>query len=505
MSHLDQLHEFLSSLSSFIPLNFQIWEAERLVYSSDNGAMASNLKEYHAFSADVMNRATYQYESHDGCPPLFGMPIRNGQQVIGSLIITSQSNGHLAVPSEDSLQEQTYDAREMEPFLTHLAGLVGEIWGNRKEVMAMAEELSHSFEDLSLYARIWTHMRSLRFSAEMLKALVEEFQETLGVDLAFIELPDRQEYNVIVSAPGLSDMVSDHQMFTHALILSIPEEAPYLEQDYFIVNDSRSAPAFGELYPHPYRFLALKVRHDSTLDGWLGLVSFSLEQQFRQGELKLLQSTAKQISVLLANANLYYELEQFVVNMIKALVFAIEAKDTYTSGHSERVNRYVMMIAERLQLDDTQKKILNWASILHDIGKIGIPGSILNKPARLSDEEFNLIKQHPKKGQDILEPLEQLASCLPVILHHHERFDGKGYPHGLKGAEIPFLSRIIAVADTFDAITTNRAYRPSKTPEKALAIIDEVSGTQLDPQVVEALKDVFETTLKAEYETNHDE
>jgi HD-GYP domain-containing protein (c-di-GMP phosphodiesterase class II) len=505
MSHLDQLHDFLSSLSSFIPLNFQIWETDRLVYSSDNGAMASNLKEYQAFSADVMNRATYQYESHDGCPPLFGMPIRNGQQVVGSLIIASELNGDSRVPSEDSLQGRIHDAREMEPFLTYLAGLVGEIWVSRKEVNEMAEELSQSFEDLSLYARISTHMRSLQFSAEMLKALVEEFQETLGVDLAFIELPDRQEYNFIVSAPGLSDRVSNPQVFTHALILSISEEVPSLEQDYFIVNDSRGAPAFGELYPHPYRFLAVKVRHDSTFDGWLGLVSFSLEEHFRQSELKLLQSMAKQISVLLANADLYHELEQFVVNMVKSLVFAIEAKDIYTRGHSDRVNRYAMLIAERLQLDDMQKRTLNWASILHDIGKIGIPGSVLNKPAQLTDEEFNLVKKHSKKGQDILEPLEQLVSCLPAILHHHERFDGKGYPYGLKGPEIPFLARIIAVADTFDAVTTSRAYRPAKTPEKALGILGEVAGTQLDPQVVEAFKEVFETTLKAESETSHDE
>jgi HD-GYP domain-containing protein (c-di-GMP phosphodiesterase class II) len=161
-------------------------------------------------------------------------------------------------------------------------------------------------------------------------------------------------------------------------------------------------------------------------------------------------------------------------------------------------------MAERLQLDEAEKNILNWASILHDIGKIGIPESILNKPARLNDEEFNVIEGHPKKGHDILEPLEQLTSCLPSILHHHERLDGKGYPHGLKGEEIPFLARIIAVADTFDAITSNRAYRSAKAAEKALAIVEEVAGTQLDPVVVEAFKEVYETTLKAEFEISDD-
>jgi HD-GYP domain-containing protein (c-di-GMP phosphodiesterase class II) len=500
-----QLHEFLSSLSSLIRLNFQIWDPDRLVYSSDDGVMASNLKKYQAFSADVMNQATYRCKAYDGCPPMFGMPIRYGRQVIGSLIIASQSNGHLAVPSEDSLEKRTYDAREMEPFLAHLAGLVGEVWANRKEVEEMAEELSNSFEGLSLYARICNHIKSLQFSAEMLKAMIQEFQESLGVDLAFIELPSRPEYNVIVSATGPSDTVSDQQVFTHALILSIPEETPSLQQGYFVVNDSRSALAYRTLHAYPYCFRAVKVGHDSTFDGWLGLVSFRLEEPFRQRELKLLESMAKQISVLLANLDLYHDLEQFVVNMVKSLVFAIEAKDIYTRGHSERVNRYAMLLAERFQLDEIQKNILNWASILHDIGKIGLAESILNKPTQLSDEEFNLVKQHPKKGQDILEPLEQLASCLPAILHHHERFDGKGYPHGLKGPEIPFFSRIIAVADTFDAITTSRAYRFAMAPEKALAILDEAAGTQLDPQIVEAFKEVFETTLKAEFETSHDE
>jgi HD-GYP domain-containing protein (c-di-GMP phosphodiesterase class II) len=504
MRRMDQLHGFLSSLSSLIPLNFQIWDADGLVYASDNGAKSSHLKEHEAFSAKVMNQAIYQSSSHNGQAPMFGMPIKYGQEVIGSLIAAS-SNDHSNHRSKDTVCVPTYDAKRMELFLTHLVGLAGDTWANRNEIEAVAEELSLSFEDLSLYARISTHMRSLQFSEEMLKALVEELQETLRVDLAFIELPDREEYNAIVTGRERRDRASDEQAFAHNLIQSIPEAAPSLEQDYFIVNDSGTTPGYRELHPEPYRFLAVKVAHNSTFDGWLGLVSFRLEEHFRQSELRLLQSMAKQISVLLANVDLYHDLEKFVINMVKSLVFAIEAKDVYTRGHSERVNRYAMLMAQRLQLDKTQQDILNWASILHDIGKIGVPESILNKPGRLNEEEFDVIKRHSKKGHDILEPLEQLASCLPSILHHHERLDGKGYPHGLKGEEIPFLARIIAVADTFDAITSNRAYRSAKAAEKALAIVEEVAGTQLDPVVVEAFKEVYDTTLKAEFETSHDE
>lgn len=257
------------------------------------------------------------------------------------------------------------------------------------------------------------------------------------------------------------------------------------------------------LHHDPYRFLAVKMRHDGNFDGWLGLVSFNLKKLFRQGELSLLKSLAGQISVLMANMDLYHDLERFVINVVKSLVYAIEAKDIYTRGHSERVNRYSMLMADRLDLDEKQKGVLNWASILHDIGKIGIPEIVLNKPGSLNDEEYEIIKGHPEKGCNILQPLEQLSSSLPAIMHHHERYDGKGYPHGLKGKKIPFLARIIAVADTFDAINSSRAYRPAKPPEETLAIMEQVAGSQLDADLVEVFEHAFKTVIKPEYKNSH--
>jgi len=249
---------------------------------------------------------------------------------------------------------------------------------------------------------------------------------------------------------------------------------------------------------HPYRFLAVKMKHNGNFYGWMGLVSFNLEEIFRRSELRLLDSMAEQIAVVITNSDLYRDLERFVINMVKSLVFAIEAKDDYTRGHSERVCQYSLLMAERLGLDEERKKILQWSSILHDSGKIGIPESILNKPWRLKDEEYQIIKNHPMKGHTILEPLEQLASSLPGMLHHHERYDGAGYPEGLKGKEIPLDARIIAVADTFDAMTSNRAYRPAKTPEEAIEEIEKVAGTQLDPDLVKVFKEVFTRDLAPE-------
>jgi HD-GYP domain-containing protein (c-di-GMP phosphodiesterase class II) len=330
----------------------------------------------------------------------------------------------------------------------------------------------------------------------MLKDLVDELPETMRTDIAFTWLPDRQEYNALASTTEAAERIPDQDLFVENLIKSVPLNSPSLKEDYFIVNDSTLTPGYQDQAPEPYRFLAVKMKHDGKFYGWMGLVSFNLKEIFRRSELRLLNSMAEQIAVVITNSDLYRDLERFVINMVKSLVFAIEAKDDYTRGHSERVCRYSLLMAERLGLDEEQKKVLQWSSILHDSGKIGIPESILNKPEGLEDEEYQIIKNHPMKGHTILEPLEQLANSLPGMLHHHERYDGTGYPRGLRGKEIPLEARIIAVADTFDAITSDRAYRPAKSPEEALAVMEEVAGSQLDPDLVKVFKEVYTQDLQ---------
>ena len=150
-----------------------------------------------------------------------------------------------------------------------------------------------------------------------------------------------------------------------------------------------------------------------------------------------------------------------------------------------------------------QRDIVHWAAILHDVGKIGIPEKILNKPGPLNDEEFEIIKLHPEKGHNILQPLKQLSASLPGILHHHERYDGRGYPQGLSGEEIPLPARIIAVADTFDAITSHRPYRPAKQQQEALTIIEAVAGTQLDPNLAQVFIEIIREESEMVEHTMH--
>jgi HD-GYP domain-containing protein (c-di-GMP phosphodiesterase class II) len=405
---------------------------------------------------------------------------------IGTLVAYGPNSGPLSAASSPE---------HMEGLLCGMADLMKEHCVAQKEVQDLTEQLTQSFEDLYLYSRIGPKIKTLQFSARMLRDLCGEILDTMRVDLAFAELPARPAVSVLVSAEGLSEKAPDMEELVAKLLKNIPKDASSLEEGYFIVNDSTLHTEYAGLYALPYRFLAVKMQHNDEFYGWLGMVSFNLREIFRRSELKLLNAVSEQIAVVIANTDLYRDLERFVINVVRSLVNAIEAKDVYTRGHSERVNRYSMLIAKRLGMQGESENYLHWASILHDIGKIAIPEGVLNKPTHLDDPEYELVKRHPEKGHEILGPIEQLIGSLPGILHHHERYDGKGYPQGIKGEEIPLIARIVSVADTFDAITSDRAYRKARTPQEALRIMEAVAGTQLDPGLFEIFKDVCNEEL----------
>lgn len=179
--------------------------------------------------------------------------------------------------------------------------------------------------------------------------------------------------------------------------------------------------------------------------------------------------------------------EQLSSQVIWALADAVDAKDPYTNGHSGRVADYSWQIAKRMGKPKEFQKEIYYTALLHDIGKIGIPGAILNKPTRLTDEEFAMIKNHPNIGAGILSTITVLPSISEGAKHHHERYDGKGYPDGLAGEDIPEIARIIAVADTYDAMTSKRAYNQIRPQAEVRAEMVRIRGTQLDP----AIDDIF--------------
>lgn len=190
------------------------------------------------------------------------------------------------------------------------------------------------------------------------------------------------------------------------------------------------------------------------------------------------------------------KLEQAYLDSIETLRYTVEAKDPYTRGHSDRVSEFSVLIGQKLGLPEDQIKLLRIGGLFHDIGKIGIPDSILQKQAKLTDEEYSEIKNHPSIGVHILGSAKLFKDILPIVKHHHERYDGRGYPSGLKGEDIPYLARIAAVADTFDAMTSKRSYRDALDLQFVKDEIKRCEGTQFDPQIAEVFLDI----LNNEYE-----
>ena len=197
----------------------------------------------------------------------------------------------------------------------------------------------------------------------------------------------------------------------------------------------------------------------------------------------------KRINEELSESN--ERLERAYLDMVQTLRYTVEAKDTYTRGHSDRVSEYSVLIGEKLGLPEDQIKTLRIGGLFHDIGKIGIPDSILLKPDKLSDDEYSQIKNHPSIGAHILGSAEIFKDIIPIVKHHHERYDGNGYPSRLKGEEIPYIARIAAVADTFDAMTSRRSYRGPIDIEQVKEEIKRCEGTQFDPQIAEVFLDIL--------------
>lgn len=204
--------------------------------------------------------------------------------------------------------------------------------------------------------------------------------------------------------------------------------------------------------------------------------------------------TIKEINVELRDAN--EKLEKAYLETVETLRYTVEAKDPYTRGHSDRVSEYSCLIGKYLDLSEEELRILKIGGLFHDIGKIGVPDSILLKPGKLTDDEYSEIKNHPSIGAHILSNASIFADMVPIVKHHHERFDGRGYPSQLAGEDIPYMARIAAVADTFDAMTSRRTYRDSLDLGIVKDEIRNCKGTQFDP----AIADVFLNILENHYD-----
>jgi len=263
-----------------------------------------------------------------------------------------------------------------------------------------------------------------------------------------------------------------------------------------VVSDVRRDPRFSRRVDVRTHFvtrsmICVAVKSRDRIIGVLQAINRRTDRPFDGEDQRLFESLARQVGIAIENARLYEEVKETFLSTAATLAEAIEKRDPYTGGHVRRVVDISLAVGEELGLKPEEKETLELAAILHDVGKIGIRDGVLLKHGPLTPEELAHIRLHPQLGAEILAPIKQLEAVIPAVRHHQERCDGQGYPQGLKGDEIPLASRVIAVADAFDAMTTDRPYRPRLSDEAAATEIEQCAGSQFDPKVAEAFLRAF--------------
>jgi response regulator RpfG family c-di-GMP phosphodiesterase len=244
---------------------------------------------------------------------------------------------------------------------------------------------------------------------------------------------------------------------------------------------------FPELFPFEKEMILFPLKIQDAMLGLILISKRAAEDGFTRSDMQVLSIIANQASVALHNSRLMKDLERGYMNTLLSLNLVLEAKHPYTRGHTQRVTQYSLMVAKSMGLGDEEMRVIRDGSTLHDIGKVGVSEEILNKKGSLTNEELQLIRKHPIIGDEIISPIRFLAHTRPIIRHHHERIDGKGWPDGVDGRNLPLVVRLVSVTDAFDAMTSMRPYRQPLTYDRICEEMTRNSGAQFDPDVVEIM------------------
>jgi HD-GYP domain-containing protein (c-di-GMP phosphodiesterase class II) len=357
-----------------------------------------------------------------------------------------------------------------------------------REVEKLSDSLASTYEEICLLHGVTQNLRISRDEEELSNLIVRWVLDCLPTTSAAIQLlPVAKAGNVTYKARTQSQLVTagncplDNRGFAQLVeyLRLEPGCAPQVLNANITQREDWPFPALKEL-------IVVPMSDGQRVYGWIGVFNHSAGQEFGSVEASLLNSVGAMLGIHSGNRDLYREQAEFLASVVRALTSAIDAKDPYTCGHSDRVARIAVRLAKELGCSADVLHTLYMSGLLHDIGKIGIDDAVLRKPGKLTDAEFEHIKEHPELGYRILADIKQLSDVLPAVLHHHEQWDGGGYPFKLAGDQTPLIARIVAVADAFDAMSSDRPYRKGLPCERVDQIFKEGAGRQWDPRVIDA-------------------
>ncbi len=367
----------------------------------------------------------------------------------------------------------------------------------RDELAILTDNLDDTYEELHLIYEVSHVLGIPQRPHEMLTNVCKQLLEvTRAESVAFVlNGYEFDDIEALVRAAGDEKVLHEHVVCDGA---NCPSSTDVLEIARCLqpeVDQKSRHLLINRVVDHPKlewargwlkHLVAYPLEQDGKQHGTFFTLNCTDKGDYTSVDVQLFRAVADRIAAALHNQHLYDDLADLLMGMLHALVNSVDAKDPYTYGHSERVAYFSRALARAIGLEEIECERVYLSGLLHDIGKIGVPDAVLTKAGRLTDEEFDQLKKHPEVGHRILARVRQIADLVPGVLFHHERVDGRGYPYGLEGKSIPLFGRIICVADSFDAMTSNRTYRAALPLSMAIAEIRRCAGMQFDPELAEA-------------------
>lgn len=469
-------------------------------------SLISNMKEIENGNFEVVNSITSSDEMN-----LLSLHLNMMTAKLKDLIHTTIANERELTRAEEMLvhhhetqlmnQKLEEHLKEIENLNVTLEERIEEVEKASFTIADLAAELEdknsnlgHAIDRLSTIYKIGLAINSTMDIDRLFNLIVRSTTNTLDAQIGYIIL-----YDKVHNSLNVTNLIGNGKLIAPKKALKLKETSVSSwvinnRQPLLITNidDTPQFDRFSELGYERKTLICAPLMVMDEIIGTISVVNKNDNSQFYAYELEMLTTIAAQAAIAIKNATLYDEQQQTYLNTIQALVTAIEASDSYTRGHSERVTRYSVEIGRRFNLSTDRIQILERAAILHDIGKIGIDLRLLHKEGKLSAHDISQLHQHPVIGMKILEPIEFLKDVRTCIGQHHERYDGLGYPGRIKQSDQLFESRIIGVADAFDAMTSDRPYRKALSLDAAIAELTENSGTQFDPAVIDVFIPILE-------------